>query len=228
MGHEFEVRRRIELAATPEEVWQAIATGPGVDSWFMGRSRIEPRQGGSTRLTVGGATEEATITSWEPPGRFAYRTEPGQDGTFMAFEWLVEGRDRGSTVLRLVHEGFLEGDWESEYEAMRTGWDMYLHTLAAYLRYFPGRRGRPVTALKVGAAGPGKPGLLEPMGAHREHRGRGHGRAITVAAAAALQELGSSSATVLTPSSSTGALATYRSAGFRPSPEIRPLHRNAY
>ncbi|MEU1879964.1 SRPBCC domain-containing protein [Streptosporangium sp. NPDC020072] len=154
MGHEFEVRRQVELAADPEEVWQAIATGPGVDSWFMGRSRIEPRQGGSTRLTVGGAVEEATITSWEPPGRFAYRTGRGEDGTFMAFEWLVEGRDRGSTVLRLVHEGFLEGDWESEYEAMQSGWDMYLHTLAAYLRHFPGLRGTPVSALKVGAAGP--------------------------------------------------------------------------
>ncbi|MEV4091407.1 SRPBCC family protein [Streptosporangium saharense] len=154
MGHEFEVRKEIELAATPEEVWQAIATGPGIDSWFMGRSEVEPRQGGSTRLTVGGATEEATVTSWEPPGRFAYRTGQGEGGAFMAFEWLVEGRDRGSTVLRMVHEGFLEGDWESEYEAMKSGWDMYLHTLAAYLTHFPGRTGRPVSALRVGAAGP--------------------------------------------------------------------------
>jgi len=42
----------------------------------------------------------------------------------------------------------------------------------------------------VWSAGPGKPGLLEPMGVHQEHRGHGYGKAITVAAAASLQELG--------------------------------------
>jgi GNAT superfamily N-acetyltransferase len=37
------------------------------------------------------------------------------------------------------------------------------------------------------------------MGVHREHRGHGYGRAITVAAAAVLQDLGSSSAIVCNP-----------------------------
>ena len=74
---------------------------------------------------------------------------------------------------------------------------------------------------------PGKPGLLEPMGVHREHRGHGYGTAITVAAAAALQELGSSSAIVCTPSSNVGAVATYKSAGFRQLPEVRDLYRDA-
>ena len=65
-------------------------------------------------------------------------------------------------------------------------------------------QGNAVAAVTVWSAGPGKPGLLEPMGVHREHRGHGYGRAITVAAAAALQELGSSSAIVCTPSSNVG------------------------
>jgi predicted N-acetyltransferase YhbS len=59
-------------------------------------------------------------------------------------------------------------------------------------------QGNAVAAVTVWSAGPRKPGLLEPMGVHREHRGRGYGKAITVAAAAALQELGSSSAIVCT------------------------------
>jgi len=61
-------------------------------------------------------------------------------------------------------------------------------------------QGNAVAAATVWSAGPGKPGLLEPMGVHREHRGQAYGKAITVAAAAALQELGSSSAIVCTPS----------------------------
>ncbi len=86
--------------------------------------------------------------------------------------------------------------------------------------------GNAVAAVTVWSAGPAKPGLLEPMGVHREHRGHGYGKAITLAAAAALQELGSSSAIVCTPSSNGGALATYESAGFQPLPEIRDRRRD--
>src|SRR5262245_65554991 len=87
--------------------------------------------------------------------------------------------------------------------------------------------GNAVAAVTVWSAGPGKPGLLEPMGVHRDHRRRGFGKAITVAAAAALRELGSSSAIVCTPSSNVGAVATYRSAGFQERPEIRGRYRDA-
>lgn len=86
-------------------------------------------------------------------------------------------------------------------------------------------QGDPVAAVTVWSAGPGKPGLIEPMGVHRDHRGRGYGRAITVAAAAAPQELGSSSAVVCTPSFNVGAVATYKAAGFQQLPEIRALSR---
>lgn len=69
------------------------------------------------------------------------------------------------------------------------------------------------------SAGAGRPGVIEPMGVHAEHRGRGHARAITLAAAAALRELGASSAQVCTESERLGAVATYRSAGFEPQPQ---------
>ncbi|WP_229871995.1 GNAT family N-acetyltransferase, partial [Streptomyces longisporoflavus] len=76
-----------------------------------------------------------------------------------------------------------------------------------------------VAAATVWSAGPGKPGLLEPVGVHADHRGHGYGTAISVAAAAALRELGASSALVSTPSSNTAAVATYKAAGYQPSSE---------
>jgi predicted N-acetyltransferase YhbS len=79
--------------------------------------------------------------------------------------------------------------------------------------------GNAVAAVTVWSAGPGRPGLIEPMGVHEDHRGRGYGKAICVAGAAALRGLGASSAIVCTPSSLTGAVATYAAAGFRPLPE---------
>jgi GNAT superfamily N-acetyltransferase len=88
-------------------------------------------------------------------------------------------------------------------------------------------QGTAVATATVWSAGPGRPGLLEPMGVHRGHRGHGYGTAITVAAAATLRELGSSTATVCTKSSNVGAVATYASAGFRQFPEVPDLRRPA-
>lgn len=107
------------------------------------------------------------------------------------------------------------------------------HAMAAGLPYTDARclvafddQGNAVAAVTVWSAGPGRPGLLEPMGVHPEHRRQGYGEAITVAAAAALQELGSSSAIVCTPSSNVGAVATYKSAGFQQRPEVRDQYRD--
>ncbi|WP_405674549.1 GNAT family N-acetyltransferase [Streptomyces sp. NBC_01511] len=108
------------------------------------------------------------------------------------------------------------------------------HAMAAGLPYADARcllayddRGDAVAAVTVWSAGPGRPGLLEPMGVHREHRRQGYGEAVTVAAAAALQELGSSSAIVCAPTSNAGAVATYQSAGFLRCPEVRDQYRSA-
>lgn len=84
-----------------------------------------------------------------------------------------------------------------------------------------------VAALTVWSAGTGRPGLLEPVGVHRDHRGRGHGTSITLAAAAALRELGSSSATVATPASNKGAVATYAAAGFDTAADVTDFRRPA-
>ena len=159
MAHEFELRKEITLEATPEQVWEAIATGAGIDGWFMGRNEVEPREGGRAAMTIGDNTSEATVTAWEPPRRFADRMgNPGEPG-FMAFEWLVEGRGDGTTVLRLVQSGVLGDDWETEYDALDQGWDMYLHQLGQYLRYF---RGRPVTPVTIMGPGPKDPDRLWP------------------------------------------------------------------
>jgi uncharacterized protein YndB with AHSA1/START domain len=147
MTHPFEIEQETTLPASPEEVWAAIATGPGIDSWFMGRNEVEPREGGTTAMDIAGNQEEAAVTAYEPGKRFASRTATADDGTFMAFEYLIEGRDGGSTVLRVVHSGLLGDNWQDEYDALRRGWPFHLHTLREYLAHFPGRVGTPVFAV---------------------------------------------------------------------------------
>jgi uncharacterized protein YndB with AHSA1/START domain len=147
MGQPFEQCRDAEVPASPEEVWSAIATGPGIDSWFMGRNVVESGAGGTVRMKFGDYTPELDVTAWDPPHRFGHRSETAPDGRFTAQEFLVEGRAGGSTVLRAVTSGFIPGeDWADEYEAMTLGGELYFRTLVEYLTWFRGRFAVPVTA----------------------------------------------------------------------------------
>lgn len=87
--------------------------------------------------------------------------------------------------------------------------------------------GTAVAVTTVWSAGPGRPGLIEPMGVHRDHRSHGYGAEITRAAAAALREMGSSSAVVAAEGANSGALATYLAAGFTAATPVVDLSRGA-
>lgn len=141
MAHPFEVRKEIEVEATPEQVWEAVATGAGIDGWFIGpNNEVEPREGGKVRLDFGGESGESTVTAWDPPHRFAHRGAEAPDGSLHAFEYVIEGRGGGRTLVRLVHSGFLSDDWEPEYDALNEGDFMYLHLMAQYVKHFRGRQ----------------------------------------------------------------------------------------
>ncbi|HWM05695.1 MAG TPA: SRPBCC domain-containing protein [Actinophytocola sp.] len=143
MGREFDSIDEAEVDATPEQVWQAIATGPGIDSWFMGRNEVDNSH---VRTEFGDFRPEYRVTGWEPTHRFAYRSDEAEDGRFIAYEFLVEGRDQSSTVLRIATSGFLPGDdWAAEYDAMTKGGALFFATLTTYLRHFAGRTAVPVT-----------------------------------------------------------------------------------
>lgn len=146
MGHEFADGDEFEVDASPEQVWEAITTGPGIDSWFMGQNEVEPGEDGTVRTSFGGYTPESGITAWEPLKRFAYRSREAEDGRFMAYEFVIEGRDGGGAVIRVVASGFIpDEDWEEEYDAMTKGGAMFRRTLVEYLTHFSSRTATPIT-----------------------------------------------------------------------------------
>lgn len=87
--------------------------------------------------------------------------------------------------------------------------------------------GKLVAVSAVWSAGEGRPGLIEPMGVHRDQRGHGYGTAITAAAAVNLCEMGASSAIVCAESSNAAAVSTYKAAGFTARPPVADMHRPA-
>ena len=109
MTHPFEVRDEITVDATPDEVWEAIASGLGVDSWLMGHTKVDSARKAIT-FEMFGAVSTGTITVWEPGHRYAWHEDQNPDGTFTAYEWLIEARDGGGTVVRVVHSGLLGED----------------------------------------------------------------------------------------------------------------------
>jgi uncharacterized protein YndB with AHSA1/START domain len=144
MGYEFTQTDEANVDATVDDVWNAIATGPGIDSWFMGTNEVAD---GIVRTVFGGYAPEQPITASEPGHRFAYGAPPEPDGRFIAFDFLIEGREGSSTSLRLVTAGFLPGDdWAEEFEAMKKGGALYFATLVEYLNHFARRTAMPLTA----------------------------------------------------------------------------------
>ncbi|WP_166347180.1 SRPBCC family protein [Phytoactinopolyspora limicola] len=146
MGHHFEAPQDAEFDADPDLVWQAIATGPGINSWFMGRTEVESGIAGAVRTAFGEHTPEHRVTTWDPPRRLTYESGQAPDGRRMAYEFLIEGRKQGSTSLRMVVSGFLpDDDWEAEYDAMTSGLHLFFRTLVEYVTHFPGRTAVPLT-----------------------------------------------------------------------------------
>ena len=139
----------VEVPGTPEQVWEAIATGPGISAWFA-----DTRIDGDTIVFDLGAGIESTgeVTAVEPPHRFAYEEPLDEAGSRVASEWLVEARSGGTCVVRLVSSLFgTSADWEDELGGMSDGWQAYLHNLRLYLTHFPGRPCSPVHASATSA-----------------------------------------------------------------------------
>ena len=141
-------RRRqaeIEVTASPEEVWRAIATGDGNAGWIF-PAEIESREGGAVVLHRApyGPDASGTVTAWDPPHRFGYEERlPAMGGTeplTLGTEYLVEARRGGTCVVRVVSSlsGDLDG-WEDLLDGTTEGWRMSLRVLRAYLAHFAGQ-----------------------------------------------------------------------------------------
>lgn len=145
------VERRMDrtyaVAATPEQVWKAIATADGISAWMV-PTRLDPQVGGEVSFDHGDFTSIGIINDYTPNQRFAYeepwpiadRVEDLPTGMVtwfatigvslaevyrdrpslgpVATEILVESVFGGSCVIRVVTSAYGSGaDWENEFFA---------------------------------------------------------------------------------------------------------------
>lgn len=138
MTQRHEVRDEFTVDAPPEQVWEAITSGPAVDSWLMGRTEIDS-DNKTCSFAMFGQVSTGSITAWEPGHRYAWQEDAAPDGRFTAAEWLIESRDGGGAVVRYVRSELLGEDWEAEYNALSAGHRAYMTKLAVYLTHFAPR-----------------------------------------------------------------------------------------
>lgn len=155
-AHHDDEKRWVEMElvvpGTPEQVWQAVATGPGNSAWFT-NTRIEENVGGALEFDFGpNGSSHGEVTEWEPPHRFGYvERDWCDDAPPVATEITVTARSGDSCVIRMVHSLFTTSDdWDDQIEGFESGWTGHFAVLRSYLANFPGQRG---VTFHVSAAG---------------------------------------------------------------------------
>jgi uncharacterized protein YndB with AHSA1/START domain len=144
---EHGMERTLQVAAAPEQVWDAIATADGISAWMV-PTRLDPQIGGEVSFDLGDFRSTGVVTDYTPNVRFAYE-EPwpiadqvddmpaGMVEWFNSFgvplsevyhdlpslapiatEFLVESASGGSCVIRVVTSSYGTGaTWENEFFA---------------------------------------------------------------------------------------------------------------
>lgn len=144
---EHRMERRYRVAATPDEVWDAIATAAGIAAWMV-PTRLDPRIGGEVSFDLGDFRSDGVVTDYTPNERFAYE-EPWPIADHMptgdhdlsalspiATEFLIESTSGDSCVIRVVTSAYGSGaDWENEFFAeMIDGWAAILDKLVTHFQ----------------------------------------------------------------------------------------------
>lgn len=160
-------RRYVEMEllvpGTPEQVWQAIATGQGMTAWFT-PTKVDEHVGGAIAFDFGDENcgedvSSGKVTAWDPPVRFGYE-EYGWSGDAppVATEVTVTSRSGDRCVVRMVHSLFTEkDDWDDELESFETGWPGFFEVLKVYLKHFAGK---PAALVHAATSRPGGDAVL--------------------------------------------------------------------
>src|SRR5262245_47623208 len=138
------IQVEVEVPGTPEEVWQAIATGPGISAWFV-PAEFEEQGGKPVAVTLNfgpGMQSHSVVTAWDPPRLFAREADGWVPGSPpLATEFSVEARAGGVCVVRVVNSLFAStDDWDKQLDGAESGWPGIFRILRIYLTHFRGQR----------------------------------------------------------------------------------------
>jgi uncharacterized protein YndB with AHSA1/START domain len=137
------VQVEFDVVGTPEQVWKALATGPGISSWFV-PTDVDERDGKPVAVTYHfgpGIDIHSVVTVCDAPRSFAQQgAGMTPDSPPGAIEWHIEARAGGRCVVRVVQSLFASTDaWDHELESATAGWSGFWSILKLYLQHFSGQ-----------------------------------------------------------------------------------------
>jgi uncharacterized protein YndB with AHSA1/START domain len=127
-----DIAMQLIIEATPETVYEAVATTKGIQSWFTDQAEAGEGVGGLHELTFPGVPEpwRLRIAEAVPGSRLVLEGLNGPwTGTTQTYE-LVETDTPGNTLLRFTHAGFPAVD--DGYRNFTYGWATKFTALKAY------------------------------------------------------------------------------------------------
>lgn len=135
------VEMELITPGTPDEVWQAMATGPGNSAWFTSTT-VDEHTGGTITFDFGAhGSQSGEVTRWDPPHHFGYVEREWSEGAPpVATEITITARSGNECVVRMVHSLFAStDDWDDQVEGFEKGWPVFFGILRLYLAHFAGR-----------------------------------------------------------------------------------------
>jgi len=155
------IQVEVEVPGTPEEVWQAIATGPGISSWFV-PAEFEEQDGKpvAVKLNFGpGMEPRSAVTAWDSAPMFATEADgwiPGRRPSRTSGPSKRAGEASASSALCKAFRQ--HGRLGQPAEGAKSGLASFLSILRIYLTHFRGQRSA-IMKWMVPVAGNGSGGL---------------------------------------------------------------------
>ena len=132
---------RIEVDATPDQVWRALTDASELIRWFPLEARVEPGEGGSVFMSWKNEfAGESAILAWEPARRLVISWGWDEEGDQppQLTEYRIE-TEAGRTVVDVVTSGFPDDpSWDGYVESTNSGWKFELRSLKEYLERHAG------------------------------------------------------------------------------------------
>ncbi len=143
-----EIRHSTFVRATPEKVYDAVASTEGLNAWFTTGGRVDAREGGSIhfrwedwRPDMGIIEDGGPVLQADRGKRFIFQWHPDSNDYTTRVEMTFEPYEDG-TIMRVVESGFEDTDrGQRAMLGCATGWGEALTLLKFYvehgIKYWP-------------------------------------------------------------------------------------------
>lgn len=139
---EFEIRKTIEINASPKTVFKALTDENELTQWFPDQAVLEPKIGGKMKFTFLARKAEnldrdfyprGEILEFEPDKKLSYSWIPEGVPDFpkTIVTWTLEKIAENKTRVKLVHSGFTGKPHEMQKEHTK-GWEFFSERLSKH------------------------------------------------------------------------------------------------